>query len=179
MKIYFVRHGETKMNFFHLLMGSRINEQLDKKGIAQAHEVAQHLDPAVNIIFASPLKRAQQTAFIISNARNISVHTRDELAERDFGKLTGKSWDEIQEMTGVSLENIEENLNMNLRKFDVEPGSAMKARLLHFLADIKKNYSDKVPLIVAHSGIINLMYQMYPETQHPQAANGTIHVFEI
>ncbi len=179
MKVYFVRHGETKMNLFHLLMGSRINEVLDKKGIEQAHNVAKNLDPAVNIIFASPLKRAQQTAFIISDARNIAVHTRDELAERDFGKLTGKSWDEIQAMTGTSLEDIEEHLNLNLRNFDVEPGSAMKARLLHFLADLKKNYSDKVPLVVAHSGIINLMYQLYPEANHPQAANATIHAFEI
>ena len=90
MKVYFVRHGETKYNLLHLLMGSRIDEVLDKHGVEQAKEIAKKLDHNVDIVFASPMKRAQQTAFIISSELKLSVHTRDELAERDFGKLTGK-----------------------------------------------------------------------------------------
>ncbi|MHB8871369.1 MAG: histidine phosphatase family protein, partial [Candidatus Doudnabacteria bacterium] len=118
MKVYFVRHGETKYNLLHILMGRRIDETLDKHGIGQAKEIARQLDNNVDIIFASPMKRAQQTAFIISNELKLSVHTRDELAERDFGKLTGKSWAEVEQLTGTNFQHIEEHLNVDLKKFN-------------------------------------------------------------
>lgn len=180
MKVYFVRHGETKFNLMHILMGREKDAELDKTGIAQAHEIAAKLKGTdANIIFASPLKRAQQTAFIISDALHLSVHTRDELAERYFGKLSGKSWDEIEKMTGHSLAEIEEHLNIDLRKYEVEAGSAMKLRLLNFLKDLKKHHAGQTPLVICHSGIINLMYQLYPATQKLETKNATIHTFEI
>jgi phosphoserine phosphatase len=179
MKVYFVRHGETKFNLKHILMGGEINAPLDDKGIAQAREAAKMLDNHINIIFASPLKRAQQTAFIISEQLHVAVHTREELGERKFGRLSGKTWDEIQQMTGSSLQQIEEHLDIDLTKLGVESGSAMKIRLLHFLSDLKKNYSDKTPLAITHSGVVNLMYQLFPSTQKMETQNGTIHTFEI
>ncbi len=179
MKVYFVRHGETKYNFLHILMGRRIDEVLDKHGVEQAKDIARQLDHNVDIIFASPMKRAQQTAFIISNELDLSVHTRDELAERDFGKLTGKTWAEVEQLTGSSLQYIEEHLSVDLKKYNVEPGSAVKMRLLHFLSDLKHDYASRFPLVVCHSGIINLMYQLFPETKKNKTQNASVHVFEI
>jgi broad specificity phosphatase PhoE len=179
MKVYFIRHGETKFNLKHILMGREIDGKLNTKGIAQAHEAAEMLDSNINLIFASPLKRAQQTAYIISDKLKVAVHSRDELAERSFGKLSGKTWDEIEQLTGSNLARIEEHFDIDLKKFEVETGSAMKIRLLHFLADLKKNYSDKTPLVVTHSGIVNLMYQLFPKTEKMETKNGTIHSFEI
>jgi probable phosphoglycerate mutase len=179
MKVYFVRHGETKYNLLHILMGRRIDETLDKHGVEQAKEIAIQLDHNVDIIFASPMKRAQQTAFIISNELKLSVHTRDELAERDFGKLTGKSWAEVEKLTGTNLQHIEEHLSVDLKKYNVESGSAMKMRLLHFLSDLKKEYPSRFPLVVCHSGIINLMYQIFPATKKIDTKNASIHIFEI
>lgn len=179
MKIYLARHGETEFNLKKILMGQRYDVDLDKAGIAQAEALAQTVPPEVNIIFSSPLKRAYHTALIIADKLKLGVVSRDELEERDFGNLSGRSWADIEKETGVSLQHIEEHLDVDLSKFNSETINLVKVRLMHFLADLKKHYSDKTPLIVTHSGIIRIMYILYPNTPKQDVKNASLHVFDI
>ncbi len=179
MKIYVVRHGETEFNLHKMLMGQHFDIDLNKKGVQQAEELAEIIPAEVDIIFSSPLRRAFHTAVIIGNAKNLSVISRDELEERDYGSLSGKTWDEIEKTVGLSLEHIEEQLDVDLSKFNSETIGILKARLMHFLADLKKHYSDKKPLIVTHSGIIRLLYNIFPNTQKLDVKNASLHTFEI
>lgn len=179
MKVYFARHGETEFNLRKILMGQKFDIDINKQGVEQAQELAAMVPADVNIIFASPLKRAAHTAKIVSKAKNLPVITREELEERDYGSLSGKTWDEIEKSVGVSLKDIEEHINTDLTKFHSENVNLVKVRLMHFLADLKKNYSDKTPLVVTHSGIIRLMYSLYPETPKKDVKNASLHVFEI
>lgn len=179
MKVYFVRHGETEFNLKKILMGQRYDLDLDRKGIEQAKAIAEIVPKEVDIIFASPLKRAFHTAMIIATKLGLSITSREELEERDYGNLSGMSWDEIQKKVGFSLQQIEEQMNVDLSKFGAESNDLVKLRLMHFLADLKKNHSNRVPLVVAHSGIIRLMYNLYPNTPRQDVKNASLHVFEI
>ncbi len=179
MKIYLARHGETEFNLHKILMGQGFDIDIDKRGIKQAEELAKIVPREVNIIFSSPLRRAFHTAMIVSDALKVGVVRREELMERNFGKLQGKSWAEIEKTTGVSLDYIEEHLNVDLKQFNSEDVGLVKVRLMHFLADLKSEYSDKVPLVVTHSGIIRIMYILFPETPKLDVKNASIHTFEI
>jgi probable phosphoglycerate mutase len=179
MKVYFVRHGQTEFNLKKILMGQRFDVDLDRIGIAQAEELAAMIPKEVNLIFSSPLKRAYHTAMIIANKLNLSVITREELEERDYGSLSGKTWDEIEKEVGISLPHIEEQLNIDLSKYNSEKIDLIKFRLMHFLADLKKNYGDKVTVVVSHSGIIRIMYALYPSTPKLDVKNASLHTFEI
>lgn len=179
MKIYVARHGETEFNLHKILMGQRFDIDIDKRGVKQAEELANVVPVEVDMIFSSPLRRAFHTAMIISEKLKLGVVRRDELMERDFGNLQGKSWAEIEQVTGVSLEYIEDHLSVDLKKFHSEDISLVKVRLMHFLADLKKNYSDKTPLVVTHSGIIRILYIIFPNTPKLDVKNASVHVFEI
>ncbi len=179
MKIYFVRHGETEFNLKKILMGQRYDVDLDRTGVEQAKALAELVPDGVDIIFSSPLKRAFHTAMIIATKLNLSITSKEELEERDYGNLSGKSWDEVEKAVGISLQHIEEQLNVDLSKYAAESIGAVKLRLMHFLADIKKHHATKTPLVVTHSGIIRMMYNLYPETPKQDVKNASLHVFEI
>ncbi len=64
---YFVRHGDV-FNPEHILYNRTPYYHLSEKGIEQAHEAAAKLkDKKIDVLFASPLLRARQTATIIKN----------------------------------------------------------------------------------------------------------------
>ena len=67
MKLLLIRHGQDEDNAKGILNGRR-NTALTKFGIRQASAAAQELKKYdIDIIYASPLARAYQTAQIISN----------------------------------------------------------------------------------------------------------------
>ena len=94
MKIYAIRHGETDWNKLKKAQG-QTDIELNKNGInqaLQAKEIIQKLD--IDLVIASPLKRARKTAEIICDGKfDIIFDTR--LQERSFGKFEGTSSDEM------------------------------------------------------------------------------------
>lgn len=80
MDIYLIRHGETIHN------KSKVHQYpttpLSERGEQQAVKLAERLKAAkIDKIYASPLKRAQQTATIISEKSDLSFTTLDDLRE--------------------------------------------------------------------------------------------------
>ena len=95
MKIFMVRHGQTDSNAAKRIMGQRVDESLNDEGRRQAEELREGIqDKMFDVIFSSPLKRAEETARILAHERNVPVVLRAELKERDFGALSGKTWPE-------------------------------------------------------------------------------------
>jgi len=101
MKIFIVRHGETDSNKLRFLQGQKIDDSLNQEGIRQVNELAEGLKTQhYDVIFASPLKRAFETAQIIAKGRNLAIHTSEKIKERDYGSLSGKTWEELDTETG-------------------------------------------------------------------------------
>lgn len=179
MQLYFVRHGETEFNKHHQLMGQRIDAPLDEKGLQQAHEVLAKLPNNFALIYSSPLKRAAQTAQVIADYFNKNIEIKQDLRERDFGTLSGKTWTEIDQETGKPLSEADANLTYDYQPYDGESVDQVKARLQHFLDEAKAKHADDVIVAVAHFGLISLMNSLYPHTEHHKLTNTSVHKFEI
>ena len=98
--LYFVRHGESVLNVQRLFAG-QLDTPLTERGREQAHATGEELRGlGINVIVASPLVRALETAQIIAGdigylADRIIVN--DVFKERFLGNLQGKSWDSFDE----------------------------------------------------------------------------------
>ena len=90
MKLYVVRHGETDWNKEKRLQGNH-DIPLNEAGRSQA-EIAREALKAYDfdVVFASPLVRAAETAEIINKDRGKPVFYDYRLRERNFGSCEGK-----------------------------------------------------------------------------------------
>jgi len=95
MKIYLIRHGETTGDVENRY-GGAYDDELTEKGEIQAKDLADKLtNSGIQILFCSPLKRAQQTAKILATKLNCEIETINDLRERNKnGILTGMTKDE-------------------------------------------------------------------------------------
>ena len=117
-----------------------------------------------------------------ANKRNVPVILRDELKERDFGSLSGKTWPEAdafakKEAGALRAEDVGQAYDY--RPFGGESGEDVNKRLLRFVAEIKGTYAGKKVLIVAHSGIMRLSHLLFRETEVGHIKNASLEEFEI
>lgn len=179
MEIIFIRHGETQHNKHHQLMGQRIDDVLDEEGLHQASDLLAKLPQNATIIFSSPLKRALQTAEIISRYLNLPVTKSDLLKERDFGSLSGKTWEEINIEQNKDIHHLDESLDYDYIPFGGESVHQVKARLVKFLDLVKSKYKKDIPIVVTHFGLIMLMDKLYPQKTHQSLGNVSMHKYKI
>ena len=90
MKIYLIRHGQTTGDVEDRYGGS-YDDKLSEKGLIQTRELVNKINNAgIEILFCSPLIRAQQTAKILKASLGCHIKTIKDLKERNKnGILTG------------------------------------------------------------------------------------------
>lgn len=95
-KLIIVRHGETDFNVEGRYTG-RVDVSLNTKGLEQARITAAKLkDMSIDIIISSTLKRAKETAEIISKELQIPVIEMEELIEKYVGVYEGLTREEAK-----------------------------------------------------------------------------------
>ncbi|MGQ9614909.1 MAG: histidine phosphatase family protein [Spirochaetota bacterium] len=97
MRLILIRHGESSSNRDGILTG-RANSSLTERGKHQSEKVAKYLKErfgAPDELYSSPLKRALETARIISDKLSVPVLVDELLVEMDFGRWEGKTADEL------------------------------------------------------------------------------------
>lgn len=88
---YVVRHGETDWNKEQKVMGQS-DIPLNEKGILQAEAAAEKVQALlIDVIIASPLKRAKATADIIGSKINCPLVIENNLKECGWGIMEGKT----------------------------------------------------------------------------------------
>lgn len=97
--IYLIRHGESEADILNVHEG-RADFPLTERGRQQAGAMgkwmAEHC--RVDMIFASPLRRAAQTAQYLSEATGIPVISDDDLMEFNNGLLAGLPFEEADRL---------------------------------------------------------------------------------
>jgi len=90
MKIYLIRHGQTTGDVEDRY-GGAYDDELSDKGQAQTHQLTNKLaNSGIQILFCSPMVRAQQTAKILKTKLGCQIKTIKDLRERNKnGILTG------------------------------------------------------------------------------------------
>jgi len=152
VKIFLVRHGQDTDNATSILNGRR-DMELTSLGREQAKEVAVKLrDNNIQVIYASPLKRAYETARIISGEIGIEEIIVDErLIEREFGLLTGKPLSEIPKYADKILPA--DGVNYFLEVEGAEAFPTLFERGKKILEEISQRHPDENVLIVTHGDI--------------------------
>ncbi len=90
MRLYVIRHGETKYNKKGLLAG-QTDVGLNENGIRLAKKTADGLkDVNFDLCITSPLERAVSTAKIILGDKKIPTIYEDRIQEISFGDYEGK-----------------------------------------------------------------------------------------
>ena len=86
--IYLVRHGENKANLTKEFSYRLVDYPLTDKGVLQAQQTAEYFqDKAIHEVYASPLKRAVQTAEIIGAALKVEPKVIEPFREINVGAL--------------------------------------------------------------------------------------------
>lgn len=155
MKIYLVRHGQTEKNKFGLVQG-QTEADLSEKGRKDAKELINLIETLnIDIVMSSPLKRAIDTAKIITNNK-YPINIDDRIIERNWGMCEGVN---IEEVDTVKCWNFYINTSDNM----IEPVQDFMKRLSEFIEEIRKKYSDKKVLIVTHSAVLRAMHYLINE----------------
>ena len=137
--ILLVRHGETFDNAQQIMQG-QTQGCLNETGREQARQVAQRLaQEPVDVVVASDLQRAVQTAETIAESHGLTVVTTPLLRERDWGGFTGRF---IPDLKGEVWPD------------DIESEEALLMRARSFILYITATYPGKKVVAVGH-GIIN------------------------
>ncbi len=125
MKIILIRHGESRSNEAGTVTG-HMDSKLTEKGIEQARQLAEKLRGVhIDIIYASPLSRAADTAKEIAKYhRGIRTVFRKELVERYGAAWEGMKIADLKEYskryelgykpggTGETVEEVHERLRL-------------------------------------------------------------------
>jgi alpha-ribazole phosphatase len=152
--VYLIRHGETEYNQRGCYYGWT-DCSLTDRGIEQAkalRDVFEHID--YDIILCSDLKRAADTARIISDSKELVLDSR--LREMNFGHWEGKSYVAIEK-------EYQEDWSLWLKDWKNSSPTAgestmeMYSRICSFVAEILDKYKDKKIVIVGHNGSLRMI----------------------
>ena len=143
--IYLVRHGQTDWNVEGRYQG-RMDIDINEKGIEQAKIMRDALaEVEFDKVISSPLKRAIQTAQIISQFDNVGDIIIDErIIERCNGELEGKLKTEIPQNIDFNDPNT---------GYGIETITDFRMRIKDFCDELKNNYKDEDVLVVTHGGV--------------------------
>lgn len=140
--IYIVRHGQTDWNLEGRTQGHS-DIPLNQTGINQANIIKEKLkDIKFDKVFSSPLKRAYETATLITNNPIIKDNR---LIERFGGELEGK-------LSKDNPKDIRYN-DPNENRYGIENILDFRKRIFDFFDEITTKYQDENILVVTHAGV--------------------------
>lgn len=151
---YIIRHGQTHANHLGLKQG-RIDDQrtvLDATGIKQAQQLADYFHPdAVEAMYVSPLKRAQQTAKILNQQLALPVKTDRRLVEISYGDWDGRSNAALESAHPDLYDPIIHDVRpLSVTESHGENFDEVEARVAEFTGDVVKHHHDGAVVVVTH-----------------------------
>lgn len=176
MRLLIARHGETSWNLENKVSG-RTDIPLTEKGLEQAALLAQNaIDKGIEVIIASPLLRARQTAQAVSSAIGVPVQIDERLIELDFGIFEGAP-------------RTDPDFRSTRGQFPTRyPGGESAFMLAHrvyaCLEDVKRKYDGKTVLLVCHGGVCRMVRSYFmdltnDEYSHYYAPNAQLVEYEL
>ncbi|WP_346888223.1 histidine phosphatase family protein [Clostridium sp. UBA1056] len=160
MNIIVTRHGQSEADILNVHEG-RADFSLTKLGRKQALSMANFVSSNYNInkIYSSPLKRASETAKLLSSLTNVLITYEDELMEFNNGLLAGLSREEANKRyPEPSVRWLHTSIH------GMESMIEFRSRAESILSKIiSENDYDSTVVIVAHGGIINMLFRSFLE----------------
>jgi probable phosphoglycerate mutase len=164
--LWLVRHGESTWNIAGLAQGHNDEAELTERGLRQAAEAAAQFGyRPVRAIYASDLRRAQQTAAAFAAVLGLPVRQDPRLRERSLGVLEGSA----HKVIGPSVTGLSDGLVVDP---DVRPAAGESVRDLYlraaaFCDDLAAGLRD------GH-GTLPGLTSAVPPTTGPTSASGDV-----
>lgn len=158
--LYLIRHGEahSNVNPGGAVAGMRGDLGLTDLGRHQAERLRDRLasgEIAADVLIASTLPRARQTAEIIAPALDLPITFDDDVQELRAGEADGMLWTEMQQRHGVP----------DFRRFPYRPLSPggeywgqFVLRVGVTLDRITREHTGKTVVVVTHGGFIDCSF---------------------
>jgi probable phosphoglycerate mutase len=159
-KIYFVRHGESEANLLHEISNRGFKHGLTERGFQQVNQLARSLHgiPFAQI-YTSPIKRAFQTAEILSQALKVPLGITPALREFDCGELEGKSGPESWVIFDQVVQQWQEG-NWDAHIPGGESHFDIQARFIPFIEALIQTDMHENILLVGHGGTYRCMFPL-------------------
>lgn len=164
MKLLLVRHGETDWNKKSWIQG-RTDTCLNENGERQARSLGERLlkeEISIARIYTSRLKRAGQTAQIVSEMVHVPWEVEEGLEEMNLGAWEGQTWKHVREEFSEEYRRWYEN-----RRYTRIPGGESYQDLLDRLVPALRRIQEKSGgdvLVVTHSACIMTLLSYLKET---------------
>jgi 2,3-bisphosphoglycerate-dependent phosphoglycerate mutase len=160
--LWLVRHGESTWNIAGLAQGHNDEAELTERGLRQAADAAAQFGyRPVRAIYASDLRRAQQTAAAFAAVLGLPVQADRRLRERSLGVVEGNPHAAI----GPSVTGLADGLVIDP---DIRPPAGESVRDLYlraaaFYDDLAADLADSMlatsgdVLVIAHGGTVRVL----------------------
>ena len=176
MNITLLRHGQTDYNKSKLIQGHKdnpLNDEGRRQALCAGNYFKEH-NISFDLIIATPLDRALETAKIVANAINYNneIIIEKDFIERDFGKYEGLSvpeWVEIITKDDFYDDNYETNVEI-------------KKRVYNAFLELENKYSNYENILIAcHSHTIKALLSSIDNQYNFQTYlnNASIHQFSL
>ncbi len=153
-EILLARHGQTDWNAERRWQG-HADPPLNALGRDQAHDLARRLaDEHFDAVYSSDLRRASETAAIVSRELGIPHHNVRGLREIDVGSWSGLTTEEIQRADAKALDRMRE---LGYGWDGGETPVEMTTRVVEALGRIAADHPDGRVLVVAHGGVVRAL----------------------
>jgi len=148
-RLHLIRHGEV-LNPDHLVYADLPGFRLSEQGLREASAIAAHFaTEAIDVVVASPLERAIETASPIAEALGLPLEIDDRLTE--WGLLTrwaGTVWEDLADrFPGEVAAYLDHPPELS---FSPEPLDAVAARFGAVIHDLGSDYPGGIAALVSH-----------------------------
>jgi len=166
-RLLLIRHGEVEARY-QGIFGGRIDMNLSPRGKRQAKILADYLRvKTIDAVYASPMKRVQQTLAPTLRAHGHQQTIYHDLREIDFGDWTGLDWHTVRDRFDFPvhewLDRIEHPGAPN-----GESGKMFRARLEPCLREILKKHPGQNVAVFCHGGVIRALLAILLELPLPK-----------
>ena len=155
-ELLLVRHGQTDSNLqgrWQGWDGVPLNQQGEWEAALTARRLAQ-TEEAIAALYASPLRRAWQTAERIGEALNLRPVPHDGLKEMNFGRISGITLEEFQERYSDLHRRWTDKMDLSF----AFPGGEQRAQFFQRVGEaiegIVERHPDQKVMVVAHGGAL-------------------------
>jgi broad specificity phosphatase PhoE len=149
LRLLLLRHGETAWNRERRYQGWT-DTPLSPEGLVQAEAAARELkEHALAAVYASPLRRARDTAAAIAAPHGLEVETDPAFKELGFGRWEGLTLDEVRARDTAVYEGWVKTPHV----FSPPEGETLvqaRERVLAGLERLRAGHPDDVVCLVAH-----------------------------
>jgi len=172
-RLLLIRHAEIERRY-QRAFGGRLDINLSPRGRAQARTLAGFLQSKnIAAIYASPMKRVQQTLapFLKNGAPRQTILPG--LQEVDFGDWSGYTWTEVRKKFGVHPYDWLDEIDLGAVP-NGESGVQFRARVEACLFAIIRRHPGETTAIFSHGGVIRMILSILLDLPLPKT-----NLFEI